>query len=194
MDCILTFFGYGMQNVWWFWAWIVISIAGVYGGIVVRNSWAYLLCHSAAIGMGLYYFRLNGEKLWHMNYDKVGLLMLLVGLFMYVYIITFMYIMAKEHLKNIVEITEYPVSSIISVILGMGWALLLLNAGMCFLQEHPFISLFLVMGMMKSDAHTPTIYVANEGYITGHGYHGGDRFHGDNGNHYKYDGNYWHRM
>lgn len=97
---------------------------------------------------------------------------------------------AWDNIRAIKAISYEPVASLICLALGLLWAYALSGLVFNIFDEHPVICLLALLGVIPK--HTPTIYVAGEGYITGHGYDGGSRFHGDNGYEYWYDGESWH--
>lgn len=192
LRCFLNFLGFGQSNVWWFYVCLILFIGSIKLSAVVEDRlWLYALLQVLAMVSIYCYFRLPGEHMWQFTWDEVGWLSL-PGVYLYLVAGFILFWLCKSHLATITSFFDAPWTTLLLVLFGIGWGVVLIQFVVCFFVEHEFWAILVLFAMIPA-RHTPTIYVDGEGHITGHGYNGGSDFHGDNGHRYHYNGGEWSR-
>lgn len=176
-----------------FWICILSSIGLFILSLFMAESLPFLsvLVNLLSAGALFIWIEASGECFWFLDFEKQNFF---VWLFCYFVTAAFFGIIAGTALGNIKSITSLFsdfLPSLICVVIGVVWGILLFRLIGVMFDEHPIISFLTLVGAIPG-SRVPTIYVPGEGYITGHGYNGGDRFHGDNGYDYWNDGHEWH--
>ena len=181
-----------MGDVGKFWLFLALAIGLYILSMVLSETLPFISLLINVLSAGAIYLwtEVSSECFWYLDFEHQNIL-----LWFFYYLLTALFFgliagTAWGNLKAISELFSDFIPSILCVIVGVVWGIVLLRLVGIMFDEHPIITFLTLVGAIPS-SRVPTIYVPGEGYITGHGYDGGSRFHGDNGNHYWYDGDQW---